>query len=78
MGGLTKLARMLDVSPPTVYEWKTAKRQVPAARCKSIVQLANGTVTLQELRPHDWHEYWPELGAAPASSAQGPTPTGAA
>ena len=65
VGGLTKLARMLGVAPPTVYEWKTGKRQVPASRCSALVRLAGGAVSLQELRPNDWQDYWPEL-ATPA------------
>lgn len=73
VGGLTKLANMLGVSPPTVHEWKTLKRKVPAARCKSIVMAANGAVTLQELRPNDWQDYWPELAAAPANTAHAAT-----
>ena len=69
VGGLTKLARMLGVSPPTVHEWKTKRRPVPASQCKSIVGLANGKVTLQELRPTDWQKYWPELAEAQTNTA---------
>ena len=74
VGGLTKLAAMLGVAPPTVHEWKTRKRPVPVVRCVSIVRASNGTVTLQDLRPDDWQDIWPELAnpAAPeATTAQG-------
>jgi DNA-binding transcriptional regulator YdaS (Cro superfamily) len=60
VGGLTTLARMLKVSPPTVHEWKTLKRPVPPGRCVAIVRATNGAVTLQELRPDDWQDYWPQ------------------
>lgn len=69
VGGLTSLARMLGVAPPTVHEWKTLKRQVPPARCVSITRITNGVITLQELRPNDWQDFWPEL-ATPATLSQ--------
>lgn len=72
-GGLTKLAHMLGVTAPTVHEWKTLKRPVPASRCNAIVQLANGKVTLQELRPDDWRDYWPEPTQATVNTAQAAT-----
>ena len=75
VGGLTTLARMLGVSPPTVHEWKTHKRPVPASRCMSIVRVTNGAVTLQELRPDDWANYWPEPAQAQANITQPATET---
>lgn len=73
VGGLTTLARMLGVSPPTVHEWKTQKRPVPASRCAAIVRVTNGLVTLQQLRPDDWRDYWPELAPALENTAQAAT-----
>jgi len=70
VGGLAKLARMLGVAPPTVHEWKTHKRPVPASRCPAIVRVTNGAVTLQDLRPDDWDMFWPELATPPANQAQ--------
>lgn len=66
-GGVSKLAAALGVTPPTVHEWVTAKRQVPAGRCQAIVRLTSGAVKLQELRPDDWAAYWPELAPAHAT-----------
>lgn len=73
VGGLTKLAAMLGVAPPTVHEWKTRKRPVPVVRCVSIVRAANGAVTLQDLRPDDWQDIWPELAdvQTPSGAVQG-------
>lgn len=62
VGGLSALASIVGVAPPTVHEWKTLKRPVPVQRCLAISQATNGAVTLQELRPHDWQKIWPELG----------------
>lgn len=75
LGGMATLARMLGVSPPTVHEWKTHRRPVPAARCMSIVQMTKGAVTVKELRPDDWQKYWPELAQSPEIIAQDATKT---
>jgi len=74
VGGLSTLANMVGVSAPTVHEWKTKRRPVPVLRCLSIVRATNGAVTLQELRPNDWQQIWPELAQAPT---QQPTTQGA-
>ena len=72
-GGLTSLARMIGVSVPTVHEWKTFKRQVPAGRCLAIEKATRGAVSRRDLRPDDWQQYWPELDQAPATIAQAAT-----
>ncbi len=61
VGGLSKLASMVGVSAPTMYEWKTSARPVPIARCLSIEQATKGEVTRRDLRPNDWQHIWPEL-----------------
>jgi len=61
VGGLTELARLINVSPPTVHEWKSGKRPVPVTRCADIIRVTDGAVTRQELRPNDWQKIWPEL-----------------
>ena len=70
VGGLTVLARILEVAPPTVHEWKVGKRPVPAARCLAIELATKGTVTRKQLRPDDWQKYWPDLAQAHAESTQ--------
>lgn len=74
-GGISKLAAALGVTPPTVHEWVSTKRQVPASRCQAIVRLTQGAVTLQELRPDDWADYWPNLAATHASIGDSTTET---
>lgn len=80
-GGISKLAAALGVTPPTVHEWITHKRAVPASRCQAIVRFTKGAVSLQELRPNDWADYWPNLLdvnnghlLSPACTANGVTP----
>jgi DNA-binding transcriptional regulator YdaS (Cro superfamily) len=65
-----KLAIALGIQPPVVSDWVTGKKAVPAGRCQAIVRLTGGAVTLQELRPDDWANYWPELAnSTPAPAA---------
>ncbi|MFA7278616.1 MAG: helix-turn-helix domain-containing protein [Sterolibacterium sp.] len=55
LGGLGALARILKVSSPTVSQWRTGIRRVPAERCPAIERATNGEVTCEELRPDvDW------------------------
>ena len=74
-GGISKLAAALGVTPPTVHEWVSTKRQVPASRCQAIVRITAGAVSLQELRPDDWADYWPNLAASPANAGECATQT---
>lgn len=50
-GGISAMARSLGVSAPTVHQWKSGGRQVPAERCPEIERITNGAVTCEELRP---------------------------
>ena len=70
VGGLTELARLIGVSPPTVHEWKTSKRPVPVTRCHDIIRVSHGAVTCQELRPNDWQSIWPELAQSAITTHQ--------
>jgi len=60
-GGITALARLLDVSPQLVHRWASGQQEIPHIRCVQIEKLTNGDVTRQMLRPDDWWEMWPEL-----------------
>jgi len=55
------IARSVGVSPPVVSDWVTGKKQIPVERCVQIEQATQGAVTRIDLRPDDWHRYWPEL-----------------
>lgn len=55
VGGASQLARSLRVSPPSVSQWISGRRQVPAERCPAIERATGGAVTCEELRPDvDW------------------------
>lgn len=64
------LAKSLGVQPPVVSDWVTGKKAVPASRCQAIVRITSGAVSLQELRPDDWADYWPNLAASPANAGE--------
>lgn len=59
--GQAALARAIGVQPPTVNQWLSGLRPVPAERCAAIELATEGRVTRIDLRPEDWHRIWPEL-----------------
>lgn len=67
-GRSVMLAKHLGVTPTFVSGWITGKKAVPAGHCQAIVRITAGAVSLQELRPDDWADYWPELAASPANA----------
>ena len=50
-GSQAALASALGVKQPTVSEWLTGDRQVPAERCPEIERATGGAVRCEELRP---------------------------
>ena len=61
-GGLNRLARAIGVASPTVHEWKTGKRRVPAERCLQIDKFTNGVVDCEQLRPDvEWRPIRPAV-----------------
>lgn len=55
VGGQAAMSRRLGVSSPTVNQWTTGTRQIPAERCPEIEKATNGAVTCEDLRPDvDW------------------------
>ncbi len=61
VGGVSALARILCVKPPTVSQWAKSERPIPVERCAAIEKATKGAVTRRELRPDDWQVIWPEL-----------------
>lgn len=60
LGGPVKAADRLGVERyQTVQSW--VKNQVPAIYCPQIVGLLHGALREWDLRPDDWHRYWPAL-----------------
>ncbi|WP_292992547.1 helix-turn-helix domain-containing protein [Nitrosomonas sp.] len=55
VGGQCTLARLLQVSCPTVNQWIHGIRPIPAKRCPEIEKLVNGKVKCEQLRADiDW------------------------
>jgi len=65
VGGQSKLAEILNVTPPAITAWlsddQKLKRDIPPKRCVQIEQATNGKITRKDLRPDDWYLFWPEL-----------------
>ena len=59
VGSQRALAMALGIAVAQVNQWVTGRRGVPAKYCQSIVELTEGLVSVQELRPDDWHLIWP-------------------
>lgn len=49
IGGRSKVAKLLGVTPQAVFKWEHTK--VPAARAIQIEQLTHGFCTVKDLRP---------------------------
>lgn len=55
IGGITKLAKELDVTPPAIHHWISGIRPIPAERCPQIERATKGAVRCEDLRPDvDW------------------------
>mgnify|MGYP003353043352 CR=1 FL=1 len=51
VGSVSELAKQLGVSQPCVSNWLSGKRQIPATKVKLLVELSNGKVSEEDLRP---------------------------
>lgn len=60
-GEMTRIAAVINEKLPNLSGMRHGKKPVPPHKCRKIVEATNGEVTLQDLRPDDWHEIWPEL-----------------
>lgn len=59
VGGQRALAIALGIDPSQVNQWVRGRRSIPVKYCQSIVELTDGLVSVQDLRPNDWHLVWP-------------------
>jgi DNA-binding transcriptional regulator YdaS (Cro superfamily) len=59
-GGLKNVAAQIGETVQAVWNWRG--RGVPPNKCRAF-SAATG-IGLQELRPNDWADYWPELAEA--------------
>lgn len=54
LGGLTAVAKLCGVKPPSVHEW-VKRGAIPADRCEQIERATGGAVRCEDLRPDlDW------------------------
>lgn len=67
-GSQQAMARALGVTKAAVWQWKDVGRQVPAQHCAAIERDTSGAVTRRDLRPDDWHLFWPELATEKEAS----------
>ena len=51
VGGQSRLADLLGVSPSFVSQWVAGARPVPATRCGAIESATGGKVSRADLRP---------------------------
>ena len=65
LGGTGAVARMCEVTAPSVTFWRT--RGIPIERCVAIERNNDRGVKRWHLRPADWHLIWPELIGAPGA-----------
>jgi len=63
LGGVTSVARMLDIKPPSVSGW--LETGIPEGRLRDLagqIELKScGRFTRKERWPEKYHFYWPEL-----------------
>lgn len=77
VGGQAALARLLSVSPPTVQQWRSGLRPIPAERCPLIERATGGAVRCEDLRPDvAWDVLRLQAEPAPTAIATEPAAAG--
>jgi DNA-binding transcriptional regulator YdaS (Cro superfamily) len=51
VGSVSELAKRIKVTQPCVSHWLSGIRKIPATKVKLLVELSNGKVSEEELRP---------------------------
>ena len=63
LGGTTKVAKLVGVSPNAVSMWR--KNNIPASQYAFLGAIlekeSHGLITRKDLFPQSWHLIWPEL-----------------
>lgn len=71
LGGVTSVARMLEIKPPSVHAW--LQDGIPETRLRELAAQieikSGGRFTRRERWPEKFAFYWPEL--APQPTGQG-------
>ena len=73
LGGVTEVARMLRIKPPSVHEWLTGG--IPEGRLRELaaqIEIKSaGRFTRRARWPDNFAFYWPELAAQAPSVPRG-------
>lgn len=73
LGGVTSVARMLDIKPPSVHAW--IEDGIPEARLRELagqIEIkSEGRFSRRERWPDKFSFYWPELAVQASSTEQG-------
>lgn len=68
LGGVTAVARMLEIKPPSVSGWLSTG--IPESRLRDLagqIEIrSNGRFSRRERWPDKFAFYWPELASEPA------------
>jgi DNA-binding transcriptional regulator YdaS (Cro superfamily) len=61
--GLNKaaFAREIGISSALLYQVENGIRKMPPKHCPAVEKATDRQVSRRDLRPDDWHQYWPEL-----------------
>lgn len=51
IGSVSELAALVGVSQPTVSNWLSGRKAIPATKVRLLVELSNGKVSEEDLRP---------------------------
>jgi DNA-binding transcriptional regulator YdaS (Cro superfamily) len=77
LGGVTTVANMLGIKPPSVHEWLAGG--IPEYRLKELAgeieKRSGGAFSRRERWPDSYGFYWPELATASETSEQAATPS---
>lgn len=75
LGGVTAVARLLDIKPPSVQEWLSVG--IPESRLRELAGhleiVSAGRFSRRARWPEKYAFYWPELAQALANTAQAAT-----
>lgn len=77
LGGVTSVARMLDIKPPSVHAW--LEDGIPEGRLRELagqIEIkSEGRFSRRDRWPEKYVFYWPELAPAKVQPAQAATET---
>ena len=72
LGGVTAVARMLEIKPPSVHAW--LQDGIPEARLRELagqIEIKScGRFSRRDRWPEKFAFHWPELAQAPSNIAQ--------